>query len=830
MTTTHSAPSAPAPGGTAVGALNPEAELAYRFVTETDRHVFLTGRAGTGKTTLLHRLRGDLAKAHAVVAPTGVAAINAKGVTIHSQLQLPFGTLTEARMNTPEGRRLSKAKIEVLRRIDLLIIDEVSMVRADVMDAIDVKLRRVRRNQRPFGGVQLLLIGDLHQLPPVVTRDEERDMAERYATPYFFSAEAFADAGLVTVELQHVYRQTDADFVQLLGEVRANRMTHAVLETLNTRYRPVEEERELEGYITLTSHRRAADQINRDRLRAMKSKASRYTAKVTGKFPEGSYPTDAELELKVGAQVMFVKNDPDGAYHNGKIGVVTAVEEDTVTVDCGAGGGRITTGAVRWENNAYTIGGSERDVNTTMVGSFSQIPLRLAWAITIHKSQGLTFDRVVIDAADAFAHGQVYVALSRCRTFEGIVLRSRIGGGSVRTDAQVKEYTTDQRAAAPDADLLKGARVAYRERLLREAYSFGDLARAAGLLRRHGLTELRSYPGLKAEDLDGVFNAVKDDLQRVGQSFAQQLATAIAATDLDADPVPVPQRCRQAAVYFVDKLQEIDKTLVSDLDLESDNADVSARGEELYGELTQALVVARAVLKLFDAESFDPNAVVSTRAKLSLAAPGSDKPKARSARSGGLPKVEHPMLYTMLGDWRTPKARERDVRTNQILSSKTMRAICAELPRSGPELKAIEGMGQVKVERYGEELLQLIDDFVASGMKTAPVTEAAGGSAKPLSNTVALTTRLLQSGKAVEEIALTRALTENTIYGHLVQATRAGAIDGSGILSERDFAAITRALQEVKGNLRDAHRLLAKSYSQNAIKLAKEIGKRYAAV
>lgn len=829
------APSAPAPAAPFAVAPdaspNPEAELAFRFVAETDRHVFLTGRAGTGKTTLLHRLRKELKKAYAVVAPTGVAAINAKGVTIHSQLQLPFGTLSRQRMDSPEGQRLSAAKKAVLRRIDLLIVDEVSMVRADVMDAIDVKLQRVRRDRRPFGGVQLLLIGDLHQLPPVVTRDEEREMSERYATPYFFSADALQDAGLTTVELKRVYRQTDGEFVSLLGEVRANRMSDAVLRKLNTRYREPSADSPLEGYITLTSHRRAAERINADRLRAMPARAQRYTAEVKGKFPDGSFPTDKVLELKVGAQVMFVKNDPEGAYHNGLIGTVTALDAQDVTVDCGEEGGRITTGTVRWENTAYTVGGSEGDIGSKNIGSFTQVPLRLAWAITIHKSQGLTFDRVVIDAADAFAHGQVYVALSRCRTFGGIVLRSQIGDRSVRTDREVAEYTTEQRAAAPDDEQLRSARLAYRERLIREAFDFSAAVRSANAFRRHALASLRSYPGLSAEEVDALFNAVKDDLERVGKQFAPQLTAAIASTDLDADPVPVPERCGQAANYFVGKLRTIRDDTLAGFDLSTENAEVMKRRDELVPELKTALEVSQGVLSLLAEETFDPNALISTRARLSI---GEASAKTTKRSSGGKVKVTRPLLYVMLTDWRAPHAKAEGVRTNQVLSSKSMRAICAALPRTGAELKAVDGLGETKIKRYGRELLELVEKYVESGIMEADAAatkagaeDAKGGDkSSAVSDTVRYTATLFAAGHPVSDIELVRGYKASTIYGHLADAIAAGLTDGQGILTARDYQRIAAALDATDGDSAKTFTELNGRFEHGQLKVAKALWQR----
>ena len=819
------APGAPDPAE----APNPEAELAFRFVTETNVNVFLTGRAGTGKTTLLHRLRRSLEKSFVVVAPTGVAAINASGTTIHSQLQLPFGLLTEKRMTGPEGRRsLAKAKVDVLRRIDLLIVDEVSMVRADVMDAIDHQLRRVRQDRRPFGGVQLLLIGDLHQLPPVVRGDEERDLRALYETPYFFSASALREAGLVTVELKRVYRQTDAAFVRLLGEVRANRMTDEVLARLNTRYRDAAEADRLDGYITLTSHRRAAERINRSRLADVPASGHRYSAKVTGSFPEGSYPTDEVLELKVGAQVMFVKNDPEGAYHNGKIGTVTKLEEGLVTVDCGADGGEIATGPVRWENTKYKLDRQTKEVGAETAGTFSQVPLRLAWAITIHKSQGLTFERVVIDAAAAFAHGQVYVALSRCRSFEGIVLRSSIESRSVRTDRQVSAYSARQAALAPDETQLAAARVAYRQQLLRDAFDFAALARATEGFRRHGLVSLASYPGLTEGELDGLADAVRDRVHAVGQKFRGQLEHALHETDLAADPTPVPPRCRQAVGYFLGELGRLGRERIGRLDLETDNAEAGERGQELLAALRREHALATATLRLLDAEAFTPGALTTTRAKLSVDAASGSRPGARTATGvsggsgGSTAKVAHPLLYTMISDWRAATAKALEVRTRQVLSVRDLRAICAALPKSAAELAAVEGIGAKKVARFGEDVLGIVARYLRSPLSK----EGARALREDVSSTVSLTVSMFRTGATPAEIAAARGYATNTIYGHLADGIAAGAIDGENVLPSGDLAALTDFLRENDGDLTGLRARFGGRYGHGEAKVAKALWRR----
>ena len=830
-------------------AANPEAELARRFVMETDRHVFLTGRAGTGKTTFLHDLRRRLRKSYVVVAPTGVAAINAGGTTIHSQLQLPFGTLTPERMNGPEGRRrLAKQKEQVLRRIDLLVIDEVSMVRADVMDAIDLRLRRVRRDARPFGGVQLLLIGDLHQLPPVVTDAEAGEMSRRYDSPYFFSAKALQQAGLVTVELRHVYRQTDADFIQVLGEVRANRMTPAVLERLNARYRPGVVADALPGYVTLSTHRRTADDTNARRLAATPGTTHTYRAVVTGTYPEGSYPTDATLGLKLGAQVMFVKNDRDGAYHNGKLGTVTALDDDAVTVDCGPDeGGEIRVGLVRWENARYSLDAGTKEVSSEVAGSFTQVPLRLAWAITIHKSQGLTFDKVVIDAAAAFAHGQVYVALSRCRSLGGIILQTEIAGRSVHTDRQVSAYTEQQRERRPTADTLAAARVAYHAQLITGAFDFARLAHAAEQFRRHGLTEERAYPGLEPAHLDAVVNHVGDKCVAVARRFVHgQLRDALAAADLSGAgtpvSVPVPERCRQAAAYFAERLAEL-TSLLDALDLETDNADTEARGRELLAELRAALALRSLAVRAVSGESFTPAAYVAERAKATLDAerPGEAKTGGRLSALGA--SVRYPLLYAMLTDWRTARARALEVRSREVVPTRTLRAVADARPTTAKQLRVIAGLGATTAASYGAELLEVVARYAeleasgklpaaaaAKGADAAPAAQGgdrAGAKAKPsVSTTVSLSLSMFRTGSSVGEIAAERKLKPATIYGHLAAGVDAGVTDAAGALPEADVKRIHAYFAERDGDLGGAFGHFDGAYDNGELKLARALWRR----
>ena len=424
--------------------LNPQIELAFDYVMYTNRNIFLTGKAGTGKTTFLHRIKEESIKRTVVVAPTGVAAINARGMTIHSFFQLPFGPfLPGQKDDLSRKRKFRRKKINLIRNLDLLIIDEVSMVRADLLDSIDSVLRRFKNPMKPFGGVQLLMIGDLHQLPPVVKDEEWRLLNEYYDTPYFFGSLALKQTDPISVELKHIYRQSDSIFIDLLNRVRDNALDTEVLQKLNSRYIPKFKAPENEPYITLTSHNASANKINAEKLAEITGIVHKFKAEVTGDFPPHIYPTEEILEFKEGSQVLFIKNDPspEKQFYNGKIGRITEIDGGVIYVKCPGDYQPIAVGKSEWTNVKYNLNEETKEVEEDEVGTFEQYPLKLAWAITIHKSQGLTFERAVIDAKAAFAHGQVYVALSRCKSFEGIVLRSKINYSSVKTDSVVRNYS-----------------------------------------------------------------------------------------------------------------------------------------------------------------------------------------------------------------------------------------------------------------------------------------------------------------------------------------------------------------------------------------------------
>lgn len=437
---------------------NQIADFTERFINQTNRSIFLTGKAGTGKTTFLRHLVKTTHKQAVIVAPTGIAALNAGGVTIHSFFQLPFGSFIpefgagtatdslkiESKSTLMHHFKMNAARRSMFRSLELLIIDEVSMMRADLLDAMDWTLRNVRKNNAPYGGVQVLFIGDLLQLPPVVKQQEWTHLSKYYNGMYFFHAKVISETPPLYVELEKVYRQEDQEFIEILNNLRNNSITDSDIKVLNQHVKPDFKPETEEGYITLTTHNREADNINRRALDALKSNVRKYEAEVTGKFPEYLYPIEATLELKIGAQVMFVKNDPtpEKLFYNGKMGRVVALDRDEVKVLFPEEKRTITVELYEWENIRYTYNDSNGEMDAETLGTFVQYPLRLAWAITVHKSQGLTFDKAVLDISNVFAPGQAYVALSRLRSLKGLVLLQAMRKNGLTTDAQIKEYAS----------------------------------------------------------------------------------------------------------------------------------------------------------------------------------------------------------------------------------------------------------------------------------------------------------------------------------------------------------------------------------------------------
>ena len=575
---------------------NHEMNLAWQFIEGTDVSVFLTGKAGTGKTTFLKRIKELAPKRMVVVAPTGVAAINAQGVTIHSFFQLPLGVHIPGAQYKEQGShfRMSDEKKNILRTLDLLVIDEISMVRADLLDAVDGVLRKYRDRYKPFGGVQLLMIGDLQQLAPVAVEKEWEVLREYYPTPYFFSSRALQQIQYVTIELQHIYRQSDAHFIHLLGNIRSGHLDAQTVAALNARYIPNYEPQEGEESIRLTTHNYMANRYNEQKLAALPSDERLFEAKVTGDFPETSYPAEANLVLKEGAQVMFIKNEslpkphpltpsPKGEggafgeggayYYNGKMGKVVGFEDGVVMVECKENPtmkeDEETSSVVfavepaTWENTRMTLNQETNEIEEEVIGTFQQIPLRLAWAITVHKSQGLTFDHAVLDINDAFAHGQVYVALSRCRSLEGLVLTRPIEIKSLLTDPSVNAFITNELNSSENADSkLPSLRFAYFQKLLDELFSFDAIQRSV----RYVVRVLEEHLARQQKELTAAWKQAATDLDTdliaVVHRFQQQYHSILAQSQDYQNDTLLAERIHKAATYFLDHLHPL-KELVA---------------------------------------------------------------------------------------------------------------------------------------------------------------------------------------------------------------------------------------------------------------------------
>jgi hypothetical protein len=537
---------------------NPVFDLAEKFIQQTSRSVFLTGKAGTGKTTFLKKIKESTLKNTVVVAPTGVAAINAGGTTIHSFFQLPFTpfipvkkgvydrTLSD-RYSLLQNLRIESEKRSMFRDLDLLIIDEISMVRCDVLDSIDIVLRHFRRKENiPFGGVQVLFIGDLFQLPPVVQAQEWNILQEFYDSPFFFDAHVMRESQPLYIELKKIFRQQDERFIGILNRVRSNETTEEDIETLNARYDPDFDPRDRK-FITLTTHNYKADQINNEKLNSLPDAEHFFEAGVEGEFPERAFPTDRVLTLKQGAQIMFIKNDLERVrrYYNGKIATVSRIEDGRIFVVFPEEEGELEIEKDTWRNMRYSYRPGNRVIEEEVIGTFTQYPVRLAWAITIHKSQGLTFQQAIIDAGSSFASGQVYVALSRCTSLEGLVLKSRISRKAVITDDRVLEFADSEMSETRLKPLLDIERQQYIVDGLLDLFDF--------TIMREELREFRNFidgrKNIDKEEAYVLIDSLDSQLARqqdVSDKFSNQLRGLVLQQSYDA----IRKRVQQGTDYF----------------------------------------------------------------------------------------------------------------------------------------------------------------------------------------------------------------------------------------------------------------------------------------
>ena len=627
-------------------AINRELNLAMDIVENTGSNLFLTGRAGTGKTTFLHKLREQSDKRLIVLAPTGVAAINANGNTIHSFFQLPFAPYIPGKgFLTAEKRflNISKVKRNIMTSLSLLVIDEVSMVRPDMLDAIDNILRRVRDSSLPFGGVQLLLIGDLRQLPPVIKDKEWSLLKDTYTTPYFFDSVALKKAGFLTIELSTVYRQANRDFVHLLNDIRDGNATRNTLDTLNRRYIPGFNPPDSEGYIRLTTHHYKVKNLNDSRLAALTSPEFKYEALIEGDFPEHSFPAEPSLILKEGAQVMFIKNDtgPVRRYYNGLIGTVTHLSEEKVFVTPHGSDEAIEISPVEWTNTRYVVDEATREITQEDVGVFTQYPLQLAWSITIHKSQGLTFDKAIIDVANSFAPGQTYVALSRCRTLEGLVLTSPVPPHAVIADTTINEFVESHNSA--DIDAVEVLKKTYLSTLLSELYDFQPLRRKYNDFTRYASEYLVPIHPEIENPLLSFKKEIEKDLCEVGQKFIGSYSVDQLASELPLPASKVSERVKNGCKYFLEILSRLDSFLKSLPTEKVENSEYIERLENSFTSLLEILTLKVLLLQNFSKEDFSIKGFQKCKALSTLEmedAAEQRKPSNKKGKSRGKSKSE----------------------------------------------------------------------------------------------------------------------------------------------------------------------------------------------
>lgn len=785
--------------------INDVFDLAFRFITETNENVFLTGKAGTGKTTFLKYLVDHSSKNMVVAAPTGVAAINAGGVTLHSLFQLPFHPFLPTNNHRQEllGKiRYQKQRIQLLRKIELLVIDEISMVRCDVLDAIDTILKSVRRNHTsPFGGVQVLFIGDLYQLPPVVSRNEwEEVLGNYYDSPFFFDSKAVKEQMPLLIELTKIYRQKEESFVSLLNKVRNNRLDKEDYDALNLRFIPDFQPSTEEKYITLTSHNQQADSINLARRNKLDTPSFIYKAKIEDEFPENLYPAEADLVLKEGMQVMFIKNDTvTKKYYNGKIGIVSSLSSHKITVNCD--GEEIEVFEETWENTRYTLNRADEKLEQKILGSFTQYPLRMAWAITIHKSQGLTFDKVMIDAASSFSSGQVYVALSRCTSLEGIVLLSKIPPTAIHSNQKVVD---GQLALAPKGSLaerFQGARQIFTWLLLGEIFLMEEAEKSAVFLK-NVIENHKDKLNENASDWTAEFLEEIRKHKLTGEKFLSQVNQLLSDNPVIENNEPLQKRIQAAAGYFLPAIETIKRKLQQH-PLITEHRETATEVDEALLETMAALIKITHGLQygnaLFSVSGFlkhklnlsIPRIHISSYAANKKLTPVSDIPNAG--------------LFFELKNWRDKICNEEDLPIYLVANNNSLKEIATYLPRTPQHLQMISGFGKAKTEKYGADILEMVEDYcMENDLETKIELKAPNPKRQqkqPKAETAVqkvpsalISLQLYKEGKDVNTIARERSLAASTVEGHLTEFIKTGDVNIDAFADESTVKIISEYL------------------------------------
>jgi hypothetical protein len=812
---------------------NPELQLAFEYVQYTSKNIFLTGKAGTGKTTFLHNLKKLSPKRMIVTAPTGVAAINAGGVTLHSFFQMPFSPYIpreyldgfhEKKFENSgfvEGHwKMNKEKINIIKSLDLLVIDEISMVRADILDQVDAVLRRYKNRNKVFGGVQLLMIGDIHQLAPVIKDDEWHLLRNYYDTVFFFSSKALQQAKIINIELKHIYRQADETFIRVLNKIRTNKLDDESRQILSKRYIPGFRPSGDEGYITLTTHNSQSREINDLELKKLQGTTYEFEAKVTGEFPDYAFPTDQTIRLKVGAQVMFVKNDPSRLkqYFNGKIGRVNKIADNKISVVCKDDEAEILVEQQSWQNMRYTIDSETKDISEEEIGSFTQFPLKLAWAITIHKSQGLTFEKAIIDANAAFAHGQVYVALSRCKSLEGLVLSTPLSSSGIISNNRVDEFSKEVELNPPKLNQLHESKKEYQQQLITELFDFTPILHKLFSGKRIIRESEIAGAGQIILKIDEIIDRFKADVILNAEKFEKQLNQLFSQSiDIESDS-KLQERIMKASAYFYEKLITCVDAKVSHFQLITENKVVKNQLKKFRDELDTLNSEKMTCLDLCK-QGFGVKSYTETRAKAAISRKEPKSPVVKDELSE-MGEIKHPKLYENLLVWRKQKALEKGVPHFMILQVKTMHQLVGLLPDTPRALQSISGFGKKKIDKYGTEILQIINAFANENGLKSSIVEKQPEPKKEKIDSKKVSFDLYNEGKTINEIAQIREMAVSTIEGHLSHYIGIGQLGIENLVEPEKIEAISRYfLSSTELNLQLAKEALGEGYSYGELRM-----------
>lgn len=791
--------------------------LAAELVNESSRNIFLTGKAGTGKTTFLKYIRGNCPKQIAVVAPTGVAAINAGGVTMHSFFQLPFSPFipnatgfrksnedVTDRNSLLSKLRLTTEKKKILQELELLIIDEISMVRCDMLDAVDAVLRHVRRrHSERFGGVQVLFIGDMFQLPPVIKEQEWGFLKEFYNSPYFFDSMVIKEEPPVYIEFSKIYRQSEERFINVLNQVRDNELDDEGRNLLEKRFLPDFKRTKDDGYIILTTHNEKARGKNETELNKLNADTFIYNAEIEGDFSESAYPVEGQLRLKVGSQVMFVKNDTDRIkrYFNGKIGAVTKLDNEKILVQCKDEPDEIEVKKEKWENIRYSVDKTSRQLKEEVLGSFTQYPLRLAWAITIHKSQGLTFEKVIIDAGEAFAPGQVYVALSRCTTLDGIVLQSHIRPTRMFSDERIVEFSQASSSKNAIESELSRSKRNYQLKLLLSLFGYEQIVASVKELYNY-LAENKTSFNEGSLKWVNEFENEASKLNLTAEKFQNQLQSIFSREESSDTNKLLNERIGAGVLYFTKEQNRLIELLqgcpvVTDSRLHAKEVNENLR--EIFSNLSMKRYLGYGITGLPDVNLYHQ------RKKDFRLPPFSINVYAGAASQRS--ESPHPALHLRLRKLRDNICSKADLPIYIVAGSNTLDEMSRYLPQTLVEIRKISGFGDAKTEKYGQQFLDIILEYCREKNLSSLIHEkdpkrerkTEGTDKKKKIDTKAESFRLYKAGKRVSEIAKERNLTQQTIEGHLAHYISIGEINVEELVSKEKFLLIEPIAKTISG-------------------------------